>query len=229
MLEIPVLRKVLEKNDQAAQENRALFDQHGIRCINLLGGAGCGKTALLEGVLPRIGPHVACAVLEGDLATTNDARRIAAMDVPVIQLLTEGSCHLSAVHVQHALRKLDLPRLELLVIENVGNPVCPANFDLGEHLRIAVLSIAEGDDKPEKYPLLFRDADLIVLTKCDLLPHVSFDMERAIGLLRRVNPHAAILQTGRRVESGFEAVAAWLMSKVNSVQGGHVRLAEAVP
>jgi hydrogenase nickel incorporation protein HypB len=217
MDEIPVLRRVLEKNDHAAQENRALFDQHGIRCINLLGGAGCGKTALLEGVLPRIRSEVACAVLEGDLATTNDGRRIAALDVPVVQLLTEGSCHLSAVHVQHALRRLDLNQLDLLIIENVGNPVCPANFDLGEHSRIAVLSVAEGDDKPEKYPLLFRDAQLIVLTKSDLLPYVNFDMDRTTRHLRRLNAAAKILQTGRRVERGFEEVAAWLASQVGSL------------
>ncbi|MEK6643126.1 MAG: hydrogenase nickel incorporation protein HypB, partial [Planctomycetota bacterium] len=163
---IEVLRNIFQRNDNAASENRVLLDQHGVTCINLLGGAGCGKTSLLEAVLPMLRKSLRVAVLEGDLATTRDAERIARLDVPVVQLLTDGGCHLNATLVRHALDRVPLANLDMVIIENVGNPICPANFDLGEHERISVLSVAEGDDKPVKYPLLFKNASLVVLTKC---------------------------------------------------------------
>lgn len=209
-MNIPVIKRVLEKNDSAAAENRALFDQLGIRCVNILGGAGCGKTALLEAVLPLITPQIPTAVMEGDLTTTRDAERIAALGVPVAQLLTDGGCHLTAPHVRRALDTLPLERDSLLIIENVGNPVCPANFDLGEHARIAVLSISEGDDKPSKYPLLFRNADLVVFTKCDLTPLVNFDVRGAADDVRRVNPGVVIVCTSRNEVDGAKRIAAWL-------------------
>lgn len=209
-MNIPIVQKVLQKNDAAAAENRALFDCLGVTCVNLLGGDGCGKTALLEAVLPRLRGALRVAVLEGDLATTRDAQRIAALDVPVVQLLTEGGCHLTAAHVQKALEELKLDGLDLLVIENVGNPVCPVNFDLGEHQRIAVLSVAEGDDKPSKYPLLFRKADLVVLSKCDLLPFVRFDIDAVEQDIRRLNPSAEILRSDVLTGSGMTRIAEWM-------------------
>ncbi|MBU0637294.1 MAG: hydrogenase nickel incorporation protein HypB [Planctomycetes bacterium] len=209
-MKIEVLRNVLQKNEWAAEENRACFDERGVTCVNLLGGAGCGKTSLLEATLPTLKENLRVAVLEGDLATTRDAERIAALDVPVVQLLTDGGCHLNATLVQQALKQIPLDELDLLVIENVGNPICPANFDLGEHRRVVVLSVAEGDDKPAKYPLLFKDADLIVLTKCDLLPYVKFDVERARADLARVNPRAEIVRTDTNTATGIDRLAAWL-------------------
>lgn len=209
-MRIPVVRRVMERNDAAAAENRARFDASGVACVNILGGAGCGKTALLEAVLPRLSPKLAVGVLEGDLATTRDAERIAALHVPVVQLLTDGACHLTAWHVQRALNELPAAGLDLVVIENVGNPICPANFDLGQHERIAVLSAAEGDDKPSKYPLLFRGAGLVVISKSDLLPHVSFDVRRAVEDVRRMNPTVECVQTSARTGEGIVRLADWL-------------------
>jgi len=209
-MNIPIVRKVLERNDRAAAENRAVFAERGVTCVNVLGGAGCGKTALLEAVLPRLPRALRVAVLEGDLATTRDAERIAALGVPVVQLLTEGGCHLTANHVRKALDQVALDGLGLLIIENVGNPVCPANFDLGEHARLALLSVTDGDDKPAKYPLLFRDARMIVLSKCDLLASVRFDVQAVQRDLRRINPSAEIVQTETGAGRGIDQVAAWL-------------------
>jgi hydrogenase nickel incorporation protein HypB len=204
---IPVIRKVLEQNERAARENRRLFDTYDIRCANLLGGAGCGKTSLLEGMLPILKDSCRAAVLEGDLVTTRDAERINALGVPVVQLLTEGGCHLNATHVQQALERVSLDELDLLIIENVGNPICPAHFDLGEHLRIAVLSVAEGHDKPSKYPLLFKDAQLVVLTKCDLLPYVDFDPNIVQTDLHRINHTAELIRTDIKSGEGMDRLA----------------------
>lgn len=209
---IPIVRRVLEKNEAAAEQNRGLFASLDLRCVNILGGAGCGKTALLEAAIPLLASALRIGVLEGDLATTRDAERIAALRVPVAQLLTDGGCHLTAAHVQRALQSLPLENLDLLLIENVGNPICPANFDLGEHARVAVLSVAEGDDKPAKYPLLFRGANLIVLSKCDLLPHVSFDPARAQREIRRLNPGVPCLRTSARDGYGIRAFCDWLFA-----------------
>ncbi len=213
-MNIPIIRKVLQKNDDTADANRARFDRAGVACVNLIGGAGCGKTALLEAVLPRLRGRLAVAVLEGDLATTRDAERIARLGVPTAQLLTDGGCHLTADHVAKALESVPLCADGLLVIENVGNPICPANFDLGEHARIAVLSVAEGDDKPSKYPLLFRKADLVVVSKADLLAHVTFNLDAAVTDVRRLNPEAQCRLVSARSGLGCDAVADWLMALV---------------
>jgi hydrogenase nickel incorporation protein HypB len=213
-MKIEVLRNIFAKNDNAAAENRARFDEHGVRCINLLGGAGSGKTSILEAVLPKIKATKRVAVLEGDLATTRDSQRIADLDVPVVQLLTEGGCHLNATIVWHGLSKLDLAGLDLLVIENVGNPICPANFDLGEHERISVLSVSEGDDKPSKYPLLFKNVAAVVITKCDLLEHTDFDMEQAEKDLRLVNPGVKVFHTDVRSGRGTEELARWILQRL---------------
>lgn len=218
-MEITVLKNVFAKNDNAARENRAHFDQKGVLCINLLGGAGCGKTSVLEAVLPILTKTLRVAVLEGDLATTRDAARIANLDVPVVQLLTDGGCHLNATLVQHAMEKVPLDDLDLLIIENVGNPICPANFDLGEHARISVLSVSEGADKPAKYPLLFKDMAAVLLTKCDLLPHTNFDMAQAEEDIRRVNPTADLIRTDVKTKSGIQELADWVLARRAALQG----------
>lgn len=211
-MSIPIVRKVLEKNERAAEENRALFAARGWTCVNILGGAGCGKTTLLEAVIPRLRESCHIAVLEGDLATTRDAERIDALGVPVVQLLTDGGCHLTAIHVSHALDHLAVEDVDLLLIENVGNPVCPANFDLGEHARIALLSVTDGDDKPSKYPLLFRTANLVVLSKSDLLPAVNFNTEAVSHDVHRINPSVEIVLTNTASSEGFDTVTHWIRS-----------------
>jgi len=200
---------VLARNARAAQDNRRRFDECGVCCINLLGGPGSGKTTLLEALIPRLAP-LRVAVVEGDLETTRDAERIAALGVPAVQVLTEGGCHLTAAAVAEALARLDLSSLDLLIIENVGNPICPANYDLGEHARIALLSVAEGDDKPAKYPLLFRGASLVVLTKCDLLPHVRFDARRAVESLARISPQTKVVRCAAPAGEGVAEVRDFL-------------------
>ena len=215
-MRVRVVRKILQQNERAAGENRTQLDARGITCVNLLGGAGCGKTALLEATLPRLKDEMRIAVLEGDLATTRDAERIAALGVPAVQLLTGGGCHLNATLVQQGLQQVSLPDLDLLIIENVGNPICPANFDLGEHLRVAVLSVAEGDDKPAKYPLLFKDAALVVLTKCDLLKHTDFDVAAAERDIKRLNPQADVIRTSARARQGMERLVDWIRAACRS-------------
>ncbi len=211
-MKVEVLRNVFAKNEHAAQNNRRAFDERGILCVNLLGGAGAGKTSVLEAVLPILRGQVRVGVMEGDLATTRDADRIAALGVPVVQLLTDGGCHLNATLVEQGLSRLPLDDMDLLVIENVGNPICPANFDLGEHLRLSVLSVAEGDDKPSKYPLLFRNVSAVLLTKCDLLPYVRFDVAAVTEDLRRLNPAGRIFCTDTRTGQGFGDLADWILS-----------------
>jgi hydrogenase nickel incorporation protein HypB len=212
-MKIEIVRRIMEKNENAAKENRARLDAYGIRCMNLLGGAGCGKTAVLETLIPMLTESLRVAVLEGDLATTRDAERIARLGVPVIQLLTEGGCHLTASLVQQGMDRLPLESVDLLFIENVGNPICPGNFDLGEHGRVSVLSVTEGDDKPDKYSLLFKDSALILITKCDLLSQTDFQIASAERSLRRVNSNAQILRTSARSAVGFDSLASWMMGQ----------------
>jgi len=212
-MEITVLRNVFERNENAARDNQRLFKECGVTCMNLLGGAGSGKTSILEAVLPVLSKSLRAAVLEGDLATTRDAERIAKLNVPVVQLLTDGGCHLTATLVQQGLNRVAMDQLDLLIVENVGNPICPANYDLGEHARISVLSVSEGADKPSKYPLLFKDAALVLLTKCDLLPYTDFNVDQAESDIRRVNPKCQILRTDVKRRTGIDQLVAWILGR----------------
>ena len=209
-MKVQVLKRVLAKNDAAAGEIRRMLDQHGVCSINLMGSPGCGKTTLLEATFQRLASELRCGVLEGDLATTRDAERIAAAGVPVVQVVTEGGCHLDAPTVAAAIEKLALDELDCLFIENVGNLVCPANFELGERLRVVVLSVPEGDDKPLKYPYMFQRADAVVISKTDLLPHCRFSLDKVRADLRKVNPEAALLTISAYDGTGLDAWLAWL-------------------
>lgn len=210
MIEV-LKRSVFAKNDQAAEENRDLLNRHNITACNIMGGAGCGKTTLLESLVPQLKQSRRVGVLEGDLATTKDADRIHALDVPVMQLLTEGGCHLTATLVQQALHRMPLADIDLLLIENVGNPICPANFDLGEQFKIAVLSVTEGDDKPAKYPFLFKVADRVIITKIDLVEATDFDIERAAHDIRVLDDDKTIDYVSRKQPESLADLLAWLL------------------
>ena len=177
---VDVLKHLLDANDTQARHNREHFDEHGVVAINLMSSPGAGKTALLEATIDVLRDEFAMAVIEGDLETENDARRIRARGIPAVQITTGTACHLDAHLVHEALHHLPLAGLDIVFIENVGNLVCPASFDLGQHYNVALLSVTEGDDKPAKYPVMFRAADLVLLTKTDLLGAVDdFDPARA--------------------------------------------------
>lgn len=208
---IEVLRGLLAENDRLAAHNRAHFDAHGVLTINLMSSPGAGKTSLLERTVEALSGRMRMAVIEGDLATENDARRIRAKGVPAVQVTTGNACHLDAHMVHRALDDLPLEGLDLLFIENVGNLVCPASFDLGQHLDVILLSVPEGDDKPEKYPVMFRAADLVLLTKADLLPVLpEFDPERAQASLRALASGAPVLHLSSRTNSGMDSWCTWL-------------------
>lgn len=209
-MEIPVVRRVLEANEQAAAGLREFFRRHAILALNLISSPGAGKTSLLERTLSDLAQEFKMAVIEGDLQTDNDARRIAATGAAVVQINTDGGCHLNGALVEEALRKLDLNGLDILFIENVGNLVCPVEFDLGEDAKVALLSVAEGDDKPEKYPLLFHLASAMLLNKTDLLPYVDFDVERALRAARKLNGQLEIMQVSCRLGTGLADWYDWL-------------------
>ena len=214
---VRVVEDALDANATIAAANREDIDRHGVAVVNLMSAPGAGKTTLLERVLAEgatIGDGVRVGVLEGDVQGSLDADRLAHLHVPVVQLDTGngfgGECHLDANMVRSALPSLPLADLDLLVIENVGNLVCPAEFRVGEDARVMVASVTEGEDKPLKYPLMFRACELVVLNKIDLLPHLDFDMDRFLGYLEQVNPGVRHMQVSARTGEGVDAFRTWL-------------------
>jgi hydrogenase nickel incorporation protein HypB len=208
---IEVGRSILERNDRDAEALARTLHLRGIATIALVGAPGAGKTALLEATFAALDDHAAHhAVIEGDCATENDARRIARCGVRSTQITTGSLCHLDAHLVGHAVEKLDLHGVTHLWIENLGNLVCPAAFRCGERYRVGLVSVAEGDDKPEKYPALFAGIDLLLVTKLDLLPHVDFDVERCIAAARRLRPDMPALPLSARTGAGMRAWLDWL-------------------
>lgn len=206
-----VLRSLLAANDAAAAHNRAHFDAHGVLAINLMSSPGAGKTALLEATIDALKEEFRIAVIEGDLETDNDARRIRARGVAAVQITTGSACHLDAQMVHGALHGLPLGEVDLLFIENVGNLVCPASFDLGQHRNVVLLSVTEGDDKPAKYPVMFRAADALLITKTDLLPHLGdFDPNLAERYLRQLANPAPVFSLSARNHAGLSAWFGWL-------------------
>lgn len=205
---VEIERGILAKNDAYAAQNRARLNAGGIVALNLLAGPGAGKTTLLVETLRTLGARVPAAVIEGDQQTANDAERIRATGTPAVQINTGKGCHLDAHMIGHALDELPLPPGGLLFIENVGNLVCPAAFDLGEEVRVTLLSITEGEDKPLKYPDIFQSADLVLLTKVDLLPHLDVDIAAMERNIARINPLAPILHASAK--AGGSGLAAWL-------------------
>jgi hydrogenase nickel incorporation protein HypB len=215
---ITVEMDILAKNRRLAMTNRDLFAANHLFVLNLVSSPGSGKTSILERTLRELTGSVKSAVIEGDQQTDNDAVRIAATGAPVKQINTGAGCHLDAHMVGHAVEAFDLSALDVIFIENVGNLVCPATFDLGEHHKVVVLSTTEGEDKPLKYPQMFHEADVMLLNKIDLLPHLDFNVEKCLAMARRVNPDITIFQVSSRTGEGMTQWYNWIGEAVRQIK-----------
>ncbi|MFZ5571356.1 MAG: hydrogenase nickel incorporation protein HypB [Thermodesulfobacteriota bacterium] len=222
--EIKVLRRVLDVNEEMARRNRAIFSGKGIFVLNMMSSPGSGKTTTLEKTLNLLRDELKCAVIVGDICTTNDADRLARAGVPVVQINTDefgGDCHLTAHVIQTAFDGIDSDNLDLLVVENIGNLVCPAEFDIGEDARAVVLSVTEGEDKPLKYPLMFRESDVALLNKVDLLPYLDFDVAAAEGHIRQIHPQMPIFRLSAKTGEGFDIWIDWIRKSVAAKKSAH--------
>jgi hydrogenase nickel incorporation protein HypB len=209
-MNVKVVTRILEANDRIAEQNRKRFNDAGVFVVNLMGAPGAGKTTLLERTIKALKPRLRIGVIEGDIVGTDDAERIAALDVPVVQINTGGACHLDANMISEVLSELPLRELDLLIIENVGNLVCPAEFKVGEDMKMMVLSVAEGHDKPLKYPLMFQESSALVLNKIDLLPYMNTDMNKVRSDSLALNPKLKIFEVSCATGSGIDQWAQWL-------------------
>ena len=213
MSQIAVEKKVLTENQIVAQQLRERFREHGVFCFNIISSPGSGKTSLMERTLERLPKGSRVAVLTGDLQTENDAQRLARFGFPVRQIITGGTCHLDARMVDKHLAEWNLAELDTLIIENVGNLVCPTSYDLGEAFKVVMLSVTEGEDKPLKYPSIFFKSELMILNKIDLLPHVPFDAEKAKENARKVHPGIEIVEVSCTTGQGVDRWMTWLEEK----------------
>lgn len=224
---IDVLESIFAENDLRADINRRAFEDNGIRALNLMSSPGSGKTTVLTATLDELAGELSIGIVEGDIATDLDAAKLAGRGAQVSLLNTDngfgGECHLDAPMVNRALQGLDLATLDLVIIENVGNLVCPAEFDVGEHAKAMVYSVTEGEDKPLKYPVMFRSVDVVLLNKIDLVPHLDADVEHYVAHVREVNPRAAILPVSARTGDGMAAWFTWLrrFATSNGPNRGH--------
>jgi hydrogenase nickel incorporation protein HypB len=216
---VAIEKKVLSENDRIAQQLRARFAERGMLVLNCISSPGSGKTSLLERTLEGFPPEMRVAVVTGDIQTDNDARRLARFGFPVRQITTAGACHLDARMVEKSLDGWDLSQLDLLLIENVGNLVCPTSYDLGEESKVVILSVTEGDDKPLKYPGAFAKSRLMVLNKIDLLPYVPFDMEAARRNARSIHPEIEIIETSCTAGNGLDAWRQWIADRMREAAG----------
>lgn len=211
---VQVERKVLDRNDTIAEQNRAWLHSHGIVTLNLISSPGSGKTALLETTLDRLRGRIECSVIVGDQQTDRDAMRLLDRGAPVRQIETRNSCHLNAEQIQNVLPDVVTPKTQLLFIENIGNLVCPAAFDLGEDSKIALVSTPEGEDKAVKYPVLFSGAALVVVTKTDLAPFLGYDLEQCRNYIRQVQPGVPVIELSSRSGDGLDAWIAYLIDRL---------------
>ncbi len=209
-MKVKVVTRILEANDRIADENRKRFQEAGVYVVNLMGTPGAGKTTLLERTIQALKPHCRIGVVEGDIVGSDDAERIGALKVPVVQINTGGACHLDANMISEVLSEFPLKELDLLIIENVGNLVCPAEFKVGEDIKMMVLSVAEGHDKPLKYPLMFRESSALVINKIDLLPYMNTDINKIRNDSLALNPQLKIFEVSCTTGTGIEAWAQWL-------------------
>ncbi len=212
-IKIQVLNNILEINESYAAENHRLFDEKRTFVMNLMSSPGAGKTTLLEKTLERLDPS-SIAIIEGDIQTTKDAERLERFGVPIVQINTGNACHLDGKMIHDAVQELDLDKTRLLVIENVGNLVCPAEFRVGEHAKVVILSVTEGEDKPLKYPLMFRESALCIFSKIDLLPHLDFSLEEAKKNAQQINPQLEFISLSCKTGEGLDAWTDWLKAKM---------------
>ena len=212
-MNVKVVSRILQANDRIAGENRALFKEKGIYAMNLMSAPGAGKTTLLESTIRSLKGKKRIGVIEGDIDTDRDARRIASLGAPVVQINTHGACHLDANMIREVTADFPFSDIDLLFIENVGNLVCPAEFDVGENEKVMILSIAEGDDKPLKYPLMFRESSALILNKIDLLPYVDCSVEKIRSDVAKLNPGIKIFEVSCKTGQGLDAWYDWLMLK----------------
>lgn len=226
-IKVELQTPILARNEEAAEEIRYICQQHHIFLVNIMSSPGAGKTTLLEKALRYLSRELRTAVIEGDIATTRDADRISAQGVEAVQLNTHGACHLDARMVYQALKKLEWSQLDLILIENIGNLVCPAEFNLGEDLRVVLLSTTEGNDKIVKYPVMFRDAQMLVLNKVDLLPYTDFSKAEMEQDLAGLNPGMEIFYVSARLEQGVEEWANRLIKLVKRSAAEHENLGQS--
>jgi len=213
-LKIPVVKNILEANERIAEENRSLFEKDKVVVINLMSSPGSGKTSLLERTIDALAGRIRMAVIEGDVQSTRDAERIAQKGIPAVQINTDGACHLDGNMIRNALPNFDLSQLDLLVVENVGNLVCPAEFNVGEDHKVMILSVAEGADKPEKYPLMFHESSVLLINKIDLLPYVDCSVEEIRDISLRINPGLEIFEISCKTGEGIDQWARWLSKQM---------------
>jgi hydrogenase nickel incorporation protein HypB len=213
-MEVKVLQGILDANDRIALDNRRLLDDNDVFAVNIMASPGSGKTSLVVATVRLLGPTVKTGVIEGDISSTWDADIVAAEGIPVVQINTSGSCHLDANMVENGLRTLPLDEISLLLVENVGNLVCPAEFAIGEDRKVLVSSVPEGDDKPYKYPLMFSEVDLVLVNKIDLLPYLNFDMQAFSKAVRSVNNDVKILPISCTTGEGMQEWIAWLVEQM---------------
>lgn len=215
-MEIKVLHQVMEWNENVSAAVRETLRAHKVCLVNVMGSPGAGKTSLITEMIRRLRGSFSIGVIEGDITGQIDAEKIAALQIPAVQLNTDGACHIEAMSIQHILPQFDLDATDLLFVENIGNLVCPAEFDIGENFRLTVLSIPEGDDKVAKYPLMFTDTDCLALTKCDMLPYFDFDLNRVVADYRGVNPQGPLFRLSTRSGEGLDALAEHLAGRVRA-------------
>ncbi|MFO7985817.1 MAG: hydrogenase nickel incorporation protein HypB [Desulfatiglandaceae bacterium] len=213
-MKVSVVKNILEANDRIAQENRAIFDQKSLTVFNLMSSPGAGKTTLLEKTIGALHESLKIGVIEGDIQSSHDAQRIADKGIPVVQINTGGACHLDGNMIRDTFKDFDFDALDLLVVENVGNLVCPAEFKVGEDFKAMILSVTEGDDKPAKYPLMFRESRVLLINKIDLLPYLDISMDRIKAEALKVNPHLVIFEVSCKTGEGLDQWYAWLRETV---------------
>ena len=213
-MEIKVVKNILEANEVIASQSKTLFAEKGIYVLNLMGSPGAGKTTLLEKTVDYLKDKNHIAVIEGDIATSRDAERIAQHSIPAVQINTGGACHLDGNMVRGALKEFNLNQIDLLIVENVGNLVCPAEFNIGENDKAMIISVTEGDDKPKKYPLMFQVSTVLLLNKIDLLPYLDFDMERFHDDALKVNPKLKIMPISCTTGEGIDAWFEWIEGRL---------------